>query len=49
MDTINYMIDNKKFKNLVIYWASDYAASMLENLPTDKGVFAMTSTNATET
>ena len=49
MEAINYMHENKMYKQLVIYWSSDYSGSMFANLPGDTKVLAMTSASATET
>ena len=49
LDTINYMYDNNRYKEMVIYWSSNYSGNMLADLPTDKKVFAVTSTKLDET
>ena len=49
MDAINYMNDNKMYKQLVIYWSSDYSGSMFANLPDNTKVFAVSSASADET
>ena len=35
MDAINYMNDHNMYKEMVIYWAGDYAGSMFQTLQTD--------------
>ena len=46
MDALTYMHENKKYKEILIYLATDYAASMLEDIPENTKVFAMTATDA---
>ena len=48
MDAINYMKENKMYKQLVIYWSSDYSGSMFANLPMDTKVLAVASAAADE-
>ena len=48
MDAINHMKENKMYKQLVIYWSSDYSGSMFANLPVDTKVLAMASAAADE-
>ena len=48
IDAINYMSENKMYKEMVIYWASDYAGSMFTNLQSSKKVFAVASSSPDE-
>ena len=48
MEAINYMNDKKMYKQLVIYWSSDFSGSMFANLPDNTKVFAVASALATE-
>ena len=48
IDAINYMDDHKMFKEMVIYWASDYAGAMFANLSTSKKVFVVASSGPNE-
>ena len=45
---IDYMKENKMYKQLVIYWSSDYSGSMFAHLPVDTKVLAMASAAADE-
>ena len=49
MDALTYMNENKRYKELLIYLATDYAASMVEEIPENTKVFAMTATDASST
>ena len=49
IDAINYMDDHHMYKEMVIYWASDYAGAMFENLSTSKKVFVVASSGPDET
>ena len=48
MGAIDYMKENKMYKQLVIYWSSDYSGSMFAHLPADTKVLAMASAAADE-
>ena len=48
-EAIDYMYNNKMYKQLVIYWSSDYSGSMFTNLPDNTKVLAMTSASESET
>ena len=48
MDAIFYMRDEKMYKQMVIYWASDYAERVFETLPGDYNVFVIASTGRDE-
>ena len=48
-EAIDYMYNNKMYKQLVIYWSSDYSGSMFTNLPDHTKVLAMTSASESET
>ena len=43
------MYDNSLYKEMLVYWSSDYSGNMLAELPTNKKVFAVTSTKIDET
>lgn len=43
------MNDHDMYKEMIIYWSSDYSSAMFANLPTDKKVFVVASAEATQT
>ena len=48
MDAIFYMKDKKMFKQMVIYWASDYAEQVFDTLPGNYSVFGIASSGRNE-
>lgn len=41
MDTFNYMADKKKYKQIMYYMQSSYAASMFAKLPINMQIYAV--------
>jgi len=48
MDTLNFMHDNKMYKEMVMYIEACYSGSMFANFKTDLDIYAITAANAKE-
>ena len=48
MTAFKFMTDNKMYKEMVVYWATDYAGAMFTYLPTDTKIFAVASSAYSE-
>ena len=43
------MSDNNMYKEMIVYWASDYSGNLFTELPQGNKIFAVTSTKTDET